>query len=84
MEFRLVYERILPARSGSNAYLREGEKDYFFCLLEDDLLITEFTVTSDRLLAPLRSGDGPNDVYLVMKVKTKIANHCKAYLEFLS
>lgn len=62
----------------------EGEKDYFFCLLEDDLLITEFAVTSDRLLAPLRSGDGPNDVYLVIKVKIKIADHRNAYLEFLS
>jgi hypothetical protein len=61
-----------------------NEQDYFFCLLEDDHLITEFTVASDRLLAPLRTGDNQNDVYLVIKVKTKVADHRSTYIEFLA
>jgi len=63
---------------------KADEQDYFFCLLEDDHLITEFTVTSDRLLAPLRTGESENDVYLVIKVRTRVADHRNTYIEFLS
>ena len=62
----------------------EDEKKRFFCLLEDDLLVTEFSVTSDRLLAPLRSAESQSDVYLVIKVKTKVADHHNTYYEFLT
>lgn len=40
----------------------------FFCLLQDDSLITQVAVTTDRLLTPL-SGGHVNDVKLVIHVK---------------
>jgi hypothetical protein len=51
----------------------------FFCLLENDRLITQFTVTSDRLLVP---NVEPGTVHLVIEVKTSITDHDKAYGEF--
>lgn len=41
----------------------------FFCLLEDDSLITKISVKTDRLLIPAPSD---NHVYLLLTVKTKI------------
>jgi len=42
----------------------------FFCLLEDDSLITKVAITTDRLLIPLDSNAGErlNDVHLVIHV----------------
>ena len=40
----------------------------FFCLLEDDNLITGLSVTTDRLLVP---GKRENEVELLIRVKTK-------------
>jgi hypothetical protein len=47
----------------------EGE-DPFFCLLEDDNLITKVSVTTDRLLTPLETeaGEHANHVHLVIHV----------------
>jgi hypothetical protein len=42
-------------------------EDPFYVLLEDDELITEFKVTTDRLLAPL---ENPRDVMLIIHVTT--------------
>ena len=46
---------------------RENEKP-FYCLLEDDALITKISVQTDRLLEATES---PNHVHLVIHVKTK-------------
>jgi len=48
------------------------EHSPLYCLMEDDNLITEIKVTSDRLLAPLAGGENKNDVELVIHVTTKI------------
>ncbi len=40
----------------------------FFCLLEDDKLITGLSVKTDRLLVP---GAGPDEVKLLIRVNTK-------------
>ena len=48
------------------------EHDPFYCLMEDDDLITEIKVTSDRLLTPLAENERRNDVELVIHVTTKI------------
>lgn len=42
----------------------------FFCLLEDDKLINEVRVTTDRLLTPLGEGEYVNDVHLIIHVTT--------------
>jgi hypothetical protein len=48
----------------------ESEEDPFFCLLEDDNLITSVSVTTDRLLLPQDSsaGERVHDVFLVIHV----------------
>jgi hypothetical protein len=49
---------------------REGEPDPFFCLLEDDRLITDVKVTTDRLLLPRTAGEHDHNVRLIVHVKT--------------
>jgi hypothetical protein len=46
------------------------EHPYFFCLLEDDALITDLAVTTDTLLTP-HIPETENDVQLVIKVKVR-------------
>jgi hypothetical protein len=46
------------------------DEDPFYCLLEDDKLVTELKVTTDRLLVPLGNGQAENDVELILHVKT--------------
>lgn len=50
------------------------EHNPLYCLMEDDGLITEIKVTSDRLLTPLDADEHRNDVELVIHVATKIVN----------
>ncbi len=47
-----------------------AEEPYFFCLMEDDALITEVAVTTDTLLTPCDEGN-ENDIHLVIKVKVR-------------
>lgn len=44
------------------------DEDPFFCLLEDDKLITSISVTTDRLIIPKRSDEDIKDVLLVIHV----------------
>lgn len=46
----------------------EADENPFFCLLEDDSLITSLSVTTDRLLTPLEPDEKINDVHLVIHV----------------
>jgi hypothetical protein len=51
--------------------VKETDEDpYFFCLLEDDALITEVAVTTDFLLSPCLP-NGENDVQLIIKAKVR-------------
>ena len=50
----------------------EQDEDPFFCLLEDDQLITDITVRTDKLLAPSESGEKVHDVVLLIGVTTKV------------
>lgn len=46
------------------------DDDYFYCLMEDDRLITSLTVESDRLLEPAAGGDESLvDIWLGVTVK---------------
>jgi hypothetical protein len=47
----------------------EGDEDPFFCLLDDDMLITSVSVKTDRLLAPTRSSA---QVHLDIQVTTQL------------
>lgn len=44
------------------------DEDPFFCVLEDDSLITDISLSTDTLLAPA----GKNDVDLMIQVETRI------------
>jgi hypothetical protein len=46
----------------------EQDEDPFFCLLEDDVLINDISVTTDRLLTPKEDDENINDVMLVIHV----------------
>lgn len=52
---------------------QDGE-DPFFCLLEDDKLITEVNITTDKLLTPLGENENVNDVMFVIKARTLVLN----------
>ncbi len=56
-----------------NSLPQQGERP-FFCLLEDDALITDVRITTDRLLMPLEGDEHIYDVHLVVHVKTKIVD----------
>ena len=49
-----------------------ADQDPFFCLLEDDAMITEVNITTDRLLVPTEEGERIHDVLLVIRVRTTI------------
>lgn len=46
------------------------DEEPFFCLLEDDKLIREVRVTTDRLLTPLQDDQHVHDVNLIIHVTT--------------
>jgi hypothetical protein len=48
------------------------DQNPLYCLMEDDNLITEIKVTSDRLLIPATEDEHRNSVELVIHVTTKI------------
>jgi len=49
-------------------YTFDSDEDPFFCLLEDDRLVTQVSVTTDRLIMPQKDADNINDVMLVIHV----------------
>lgn len=62
----------------------DQDEDPFFCLLEDDKLITEVKVTTDKLLAPTGPSQHFNDVHLVMHVRTLVLEAREGNRAFLT
>ena len=60
----------------------DRESKEMFCLLEDDSLITDFSVKTDKLLA--RSGDDESEVLLIIDVTVKVSHLTSNNLGFLS
>jgi hypothetical protein len=58
----------------------EPTQNPLYCLMEDDSLITEIKVTSDRLLVPAEEDEHRNNVELVIHVTTKIVNPNAAFI----
>ena len=64
--------RIPENRDETGGASPADDEDPFFCLLEDDKLITEVSVTSDELLVlPKERRMNPNDVFLLLHVKVQ-------------
>jgi hypothetical protein len=63
----------LPQECGevAGASPEQGE-DPFFCLFQDDSLITEVHVTTDRLLTRIDGAERQHDVHLVIHVKNDL------------
>lgn len=51
----------------------DPDESPFYCLLEDDALISAVSITTDRLLTPAGEGHGKHDVALVIHVKMSAA-----------
>jgi len=51
--------------------LPDPDETPFFCLMEDDSLVTELNVTTDRLFTPLKTARHKHEVMLIIKVKIK-------------
>ncbi len=66
-----------------NAVPTEKEKP-FYCLLEDDKLITGFSVRADRLLALPHTDEKDSDVRLVIDVSVKLSRMSWANIDFVS
>lgn len=49
-----------------------SDENPFYCLLEDDVLVTSLSVTSDRLLAPTTSA---SEVILLVQIKLEFTHH---------
>jgi hypothetical protein len=47
----------------------------FYCLLEDDKLVTELNIKTDRLLTPVRPNGHENEVVLILQVKLSAATY---------
>jgi hypothetical protein len=62
----------------------EGGEDPLFCLLEDDCLITDVSITTDRLLVPQENDEHVNDVVLILSVTAKVIDANAAEFEWLS
>jgi hypothetical protein len=58
----------------------DGE-DPFHCLLDNDYLITEVKITTDRLLTPMTSEEKVHDVELVIHVKSTISESLAAVVK---
>ncbi len=52
----------------------EEEEKPFFCLLEDDSLITKASVETDTLLSPVSTLPDSNDARVIITVETKLAH----------
>lgn len=65
----------MPHNQKELASTPDSEEEPFFCLVEDDALITEVNITTDRLLTPVKSESkhAQNDVFLVIRVSVKAA-----------
>lgn len=61
----------------------EHNENPFFCLLENDSLVTELHVTTDRLLIPLRHDESANNVHLLIRVKVKAAKFSAFNMELV-
>ena len=84
---KTLFDALTVPNHNANAGLNgepEADETPFYCLLEDDKLITEITITSDRLLEPLESQERIEDVHLILHVKTQPIDYRGMYQPSLS
>jgi hypothetical protein len=73
-----------PGEEMKNLKPSEEGEDPFFCLLENDSRITDFRVTGDRLLTPIKEpSHSENEVHLVIRVKVNVVRPIPLNMSFL-
>jgi hypothetical protein len=60
--------RVPKKEAELGGYSFDLNEDPFFCLLEDDALVTSVSITTDRLILPARPNEQPEDVLLIIHV----------------
>ena len=60
-----------------------ADEDPFFCLLEDDKLISKVQVETNRLLTPITPGEHIHDVHLVIRAKTIVVGSSRYEAAFV-
>lgn len=60
----------VPSQSELGPERPELDRNRFYCVMEDDALITQVKVTTDRLLTPRRHDEAENDVHVILHVTT--------------
>jgi hypothetical protein len=55
------------------------EENPCFCLLEDDRYIDHVSVTTDRLLVPVGTGESESDVFIVIHVIARVVNDERSF-----
>jgi hypothetical protein len=73
----------VPDRGSMGAFEPKDGQDPFFCLLSDDRLITDVSVTTDRLLSPMDTDERIHDVVLILTVTAKVIDPMEENFEFL-
>ena len=58
----------------------DADEDPLYCLLEDDTLINDVRVNTDRLLLPMESGESEHDVMLIIHVRTIVTDPSKTWV----
>jgi hypothetical protein len=62
----------MPSTCDEVGDVPDVHEDPFYVLMEDDSLVDEVTISTDRLLTPLTSQDALQDVLLLIHVKTTV------------
>jgi hypothetical protein len=81
---KTLFDALRVPEGSSDEWPSYGDSNLFFVLLEDDALITDLNVSTDRLLVPTE-GDSThekNNVLLVIQVETVIVNPALSNLAF--
>jgi hypothetical protein len=58
----------------------DADENPLYCLLEDDTLINQVSINTDRLLLPMESGESENDVVLIIHVRTIVTDPSKTWV----
>lgn len=76
----------IPKNLDANIEPELGEKP-MFVLLQNDILITELRITTDRLLIPVEKGKESshikNNVHLIMRVETQVVDPDVSHMMFV-
>lgn len=82
---KTLFDALRVPKDGSEIDGPPGtDESPFFCLLQDDSLITEFKVTTDQLLKPIQPNQNESEVVLIVQVTLKATKITLENLQLIS